>query len=243
MSSKLKESIQSRAFRQLAEVDTAKTEGSAMSAESRTLREALQRHGVEVDAQQEDLLAKYCELLWRANQHLNLTRHTTLDKFVGRDVVDSMWLARSIGEPRGVLDVGTGGGVPGIILSILRPDLDVELCESVRKKAAAVDGIVRQLSLPIPVHHTRAEELLEDFRYDVLTGRAIGTLSKILTWVKPHWASVGSLVLLKGPRWVEERREARSRGLLKGLELRRLVTYQTEFAAQAVILRVQAEHD
>lgn len=209
------------------------------TAGSASLHEALERYSIDVEPQQELLLAKYCELLWNANQSLNLTRHTTFDKFVGRDIVDSMWLARSIDQARDVLDVGTGGGVPGIPLAILRPDLEVSLCESVRKKATAVDEIVQRLGLAIPVHHARMEDLLQDFRYDVLTARAIGSMWKILTWLQPHWASVGCLMLLKGPRWVEERREARQKGLLSGLELRRLVTYQTDLVSDAVILRVR----
>ena len=211
--------------------------------QSATLREALRRYSIEVEPKQELLLAKYCELLWQANQHLNLTRHTTFDKFVGRDIVDSMWLARSIEGARDVLDIGTGGGVPGIPLAILRPDLELSLCESVKKKATAVDEIVQSLGLPIPVHHARMENLLEDFRYDVLIARAIGSMRKILTWLQPHWASAGSLLLLKGPRWVEERQDARSRGLLNGLELRRLATYRTDLVSEAVVLRVRPRRD
>ncbi len=52
------------------------------------------------------------------NTKLNLTRHTTWDKFVARDLVDSQWLERYLDSGERVLDVGTGGGVPGIILAI-----------------------------------------------------------------------------------------------------------------------------
>lgn len=206
---------------------------------SATLGEALQRFSLDVTSEQERQLHQYCQLLWNANEHINLTRHTTFDKFVGRDVVDSHWLARLVTDARDVLDVGTGGGVPGIPLAILRPDLEISLCESIRKKAQAVDRIVQHLGLAVPVHHARAEDLLEDFRYDVLTTRAIGSMQKILTWLRPHWPSVGSLFLLKGPRWVEERKEAREKGLLNGLELRRLATYHTPFVSEAVVLRVR----
>jgi 16S rRNA (guanine527-N7)-methyltransferase len=75
-----------------------------------------------------------------------------------------------------VLDVGTGGGVPGIVLAILRDDLDISLCESVQKKARVVEQFVRQLELPCAVHAERAEKLLDDFRYDVLVARAVGPI-------------------------------------------------------------------
>ena len=78
---------------------------------------------------------------------MNLTRHTTLEKFVGRDVVDSYQLGKLLEQGERVLDVGTGGGVPGVVLAILRPDLSVSLCESTQKKARAVEAIVARAGL------------------------------------------------------------------------------------------------
>lgn len=189
------------------------------------LRDVLARNAIDLSDQQIDLLERYCKLLWDHNQRLNLTRHTDYDKFVGRDVIDSLQVAQFLEAGSEVLDVGTGGGVPGLIISILRPDVQVELCESIAKKAAAVDAIVKEMDLPVPVHHGRAEQLLEDLRYDVVVARAVGPMWKILRWMKPHWASVGKLLLIKGPAWIEERQEARERGLLNHLQLRKLATY------------------
>lgn len=190
-----------------------------------TLRDALIRHGIELPGDQIDALDLYCRLLWDWNQRLNLTRHTNYEKFVTRDVIDSMQVARLLSTGASVLDVGTGGGVPGVILAIVRPDLSVQLCESVAKKSAAVDSMLRQLKLSVPVHHVRADQLLKDSRYDDLVARAVGPMWKVLRWVRPHWDSVGRLLLIKGPAWVEERHDARSRGLLRGLQLRRLAVY------------------
>jgi 16S rRNA (guanine527-N7)-methyltransferase len=186
-----------------------------------------------------DLLERYCTSLWQLNRQLNLTRHTSYEKFVARDVVDSVHLAGELAPGQKVLDVGTGGGVPGIVLAIIRPDLCVELCESVGKKAAAASRIVHELQLPVPVHHARAEILLQDNRYDALVARAVGPLWKILHWLAPHWASIGKLLLVKGPRWIEERGAARSRGLLRGLHFRRVVTYTLSGTdSQGVILAI-----
>jgi 16S rRNA (guanine527-N7)-methyltransferase len=191
-----------------------------------TLRATLARHNIELSDQQIGLLDRYRTLLWDHNRRLNLTRHTDFDKFVGRDVLDSLQVAQLLEPGSEILDAGTGGGVPGIIVSILRPDVQVDLCESVAKKAEAVDAMVQALGLPVPVHHARAEDLLEDLRYDVVVARAVGPLWKILRWIKPHWSAVGKLLLIKGPAWVEERREARARGLLgPPLQLRRLAAY------------------
>src|SRR6187401_3195731 len=92
-----------------------------------TLSAALARHGLTLPAEQVAQLDRYCRLLWEWNDKLNLTRHTDYEKFVSRDLIDSLELAKLLRPGEEVLDVGTGGGVPGIVLAILRPDLKVTL--------------------------------------------------------------------------------------------------------------------
>ena len=193
--------------------------------ENDSLAAALSRSRIELADDQIDGLDAYCRLLWEWNQKLNLTRHTDYEKFVTRDVVDSQAFEQFLDAGERVLDVGTGGGVPGIVLAILRPDLTVELCESMAKKARAVEAIVSGLKLPIPVHHARAEQLLENKTFDTLVVRAVAPLAKLMTWFAPHWESFNRLLVIKGPAWVEERKDARERGLLRALELRKLASY------------------
>ena len=204
-----------------------------------TIRDALSRHVIDLPDGQVQLLDRYCRLLWDINERLNLTRHCDYEKFVSRDLVDSLQLARQLAPGQRILDVGTGGGVPGVVLAITQPQLHVELCESIAKKATAVESIVGQLGLPCVVHHARAEQLLESQCYDVLVARAVGPLWKILRYLRPCWASVGKLLLIKGPNWTKERHDARSRGLLKDLQLRRLATYSMPGAsAESVVLGI-----
>jgi len=101
----------------------------------------------------------------------------------------------------------------------------VSVCDSVKKKATALNEIVRELNLHVPVYAERAEVVLEDFRFSSLTARAVGPMWKLLRSVQEHWQSMGRLLMIKGPRWVEERGEARHRGLLNNLALRKLVSY------------------
>jgi 16S rRNA (guanine527-N7)-methyltransferase len=195
--------------------------------------------GVELDGRQAELLDRYRRLLWSWNEKLNLTRHTTLEKFVSRDVVDSHQLAQLLQPGERVLDIGTGGGVPGVVIAILRPDLAVSLSESTGKKARAVKEMVAELGLPTPVYACRVEEVLQTATFDVLVGRAVSSLRKVLTWLAPHWDAFDRLLLVKGPSWVEERGEARHFGVLRGLELRKVAVYQTpQTGAENVILKV-----
>ena len=193
--------------------------------ENDTLAAALERSGIQLEGEQIRRLDAYCRLLWLWNEKLNLTRHTDYERFVTRDVVDSQALAQFLDQGERVLDVGTGGGVPGIVLAILRPDLKVELSESVAKKAKATAAIVAELKLPIAVHHARAEQVLEQKSFGTLVVRAVAPLAKLIGWFAPYWDSFNRLLVIKGPAWVEERKEARERGLMRQLALRKLAAY------------------
>ena len=190
-----------------------------------TLAAALLRHGIDLPEPQIVRLEQYCRLLWEWNDKLNLTRHTDYEKFVGRDLVDSRAFARFLDRGERILDVGTGGGVPGVLLAILRADLDVSLCESVGKRARVVADIVERLALGTPVHHARAEDVLAGERYQTLVVRAVARLKKLLEWLAPHWNAFDRLLVLKGPSWIEERGEARHFGLMGDLSLRKLTSY------------------
>jgi 16S rRNA (guanine527-N7)-methyltransferase len=207
-----------------------------------TLRAALERYGFELPEVQIEQLDQYCRLLWDWNSRLNLTRHTDYDRFVGRDLLDSLQLAQLLDDGAEILDVGTGGGVPGVVLAIIRPDLEVALAESVQKKARVVQRIVRELDLPVAVHEERAEHVLDDLRFDILVARAVGPLWKICKWFHGHWHDFGHLLAIKGPGWIQERSEARQRGVLERIDLRCVASYPmpgTE--SESVILRLQGK--
>jgi 16S rRNA (guanine527-N7)-methyltransferase len=190
-----------------------------------SLPAALAQHGIPLSVEQAEQLDRYCRLLWDWNTKLNLTRHTDYEKFVSRDLVDALVISRHLQAGQRVLDVGTGGGVPGIVLAICRDDLDISLCESVAKKARVVEQIVAELGLPVPVYHQRAEDLLGERAFETLVARAVASLPKLLTWFQDRWEAFDRLLAVKGPNWVAERQEARERGLLKGLELHKLETW------------------
>ncbi|MEX0939612.1 MAG: 16S rRNA (guanine(527)-N(7))-methyltransferase RsmG [Pirellulales bacterium] len=205
-----------------------------------TIQAALTRHSVSLAADQAIELDRYARLLWEWNERLNLTRHTDYEKFVTRDIVDSLALAEHLPRGERVLDVGTGGGVPGVILAIVRPDLKLVACESTAKKYRAVADMIEKLGLPLPVYHARAEDLLETMTFDALIARAVAPLPKLLTWLTPYWDAFDRLLIIKGPAWLSERKDARERSLLKNLDLRRLSRYQTPGSgAENVILRLE----
>lgn len=191
------------------------------------LNSALDRYQIEVPAQQVALLDGYCHELWQWNERLNLTRHLDYETFVVRDVLDCVQLSSVLEPNERILDLGTGGGVPGVVLKILRPDLNVVVSDTVAKKAAAVEAIVKQLGLDVTVFRGRGETRLPDHPVDSVVARAVGPLSRILTWLEPYWPYCGRLLLTKGPKWVDERNHARHHGQLQNLNLRKLAEYST----------------
>ncbi len=201
---------------------------------------ALGRHGIELPEDQVAAIDAYCRRLWDWNERLNLTRHTDYEKFVRRDVIDAMQLEPFLESGERVLDVGTGGGLPGVLLAILRPDLEVTLCDSVAKKAKAVEQIVAEAGQKIPVVHAPAQELVARQRFDTLAVRAVAPLPKLLSWFNPHWDEFGRLLLTKGPSWVEERGAARHHHLMQGLRLSKLATYPLAGTdSESVILEIR----
>ena len=187
--------------------------------------EALQANSMEIDETIAVRLQQYAQTLWKLNETINLTRHTTWDLFVSRDLRDCMQLAPLVGSGEEVLDLGSGNGVPGIPLAILRPDVEVSLAESVAKRAKVLGEMVGELGLPVAVYGARGEDLLEDFRFTSIVSRAVGSITKFCRWVEPHWTNVDRLLLIKGPKWVDERGEARHLGVLGNLQIRRVAEY------------------
>lgn len=196
-----------------------------MNQQPETLRQAAAQYQVDLPDEQIEQLERFCTLLWQWNTRLNLTRHTDYHKFVTRDLADSRVLAEFLEPGEQVLDVGSGGGVPGVVLAILRPDLAITLSESVGKRARALADIVQRMHLRLPVEADRAENLLRTRCFNTLVVRAVARLRKLLTWFRPYWDRFDRLLVIKGPGWVEERSEARHYGLLKNLALRRMKSY------------------
>lgn len=207
-----------------------------------SLKKTLDQYEIEISDEAYPLLKHYCNTLWEINKEINLTRHTSYDKFVSRDLVDTMELAKLIPEGVEVLDVGSGGGVPGMVLAIIRPDLQVSLTDSVGKKANALGAIAEEIGLQIEIYQCRAEDLLEDFRYDFTVARAVGPLKKFGVWFEKVWPSIGKLLAIKGPKWVEEKAEADEAGVLDKVDVKVLAEYDVPgFEWQSVILELSGK--
>ena len=139
----------------------------------------------------------------------NLVSRRARDGLESRHVPEAVALAGllPVGQRR-LLDVGSGGGFPGMVVAIVRPDLEVHLLDSTRKKVTFLQEAATALDINVVVHHGRAEELArhEEFAhsFDLVTARAVAALGDLLDITLPFLTDDGVLYAVKGERWAEE---------------------------------------
>jgi 16S rRNA (guanine527-N7)-methyltransferase len=148
-------------------------------------------------------LDRFLDHLIEWNQKLNLTRIVNRGDAELKHIADALTAVPHIGHARTLADVGTGGGVPGVPIAIARPDLQVTLIDSTRKKLDAIDQIVRAVGLSnVRVVHSRIEAVEQTF--DVITARAVAEMNTLLGWCDRLMHDRSLLIAMKGPRADEE---------------------------------------
>lgn len=176
-----------------------------------TLRTGAADLGLTLTPEQEGRFAQYLALLQQWNARVNLTAITEPVEVARKHFVDALTVER-VWQPRAgdrMIDIGTGGGVPGIPLAIRYPDLPVVLNDSVRKKVDFLLVAVHELGLShvTPVW-ARAETLGRDPRYreqfTVAIARAVAHLGALLEYALPLVAVGGTFIAMKGPGGVQE---------------------------------------
>ncbi len=104
-----------------------------------------------------------------------------------------------------VIDVGSGGGLPGIVLAITRPDLELHLVEPMLRRTTWLSGVVEELALAnVEVHRGRADEFAGVLSAPFVTARAVASLDKLARWCAPLLSPGGTLVAMKGRSAAEE---------------------------------------
>lgn len=171
--------------------------------------ELARRAGAGLSDAQHEKLWRYIDLLLEANRRVNLTRITSRDEAAVLHIGDALTALPYLPRQRpSIADVGSGGGVPGIPLAIARPDAQLVLIESTRKKAAFLEQTAADLGLAnLTVDARRAEEVGQSERresFEIVITRAVATLDWLVEWCLPLVKVGGAMLAMKGPKVREE---------------------------------------
>lgn len=165
------------------------------------IRIALSPFEISLNSTQTRQVRDYTQLLVKWNQQLSLTTITDPVEIVARHFGESMSAARLEDLQNGRLaDLGTGAGFPGLALKIFRPNLQVVLIESNKKKCAFLAEVVRALKLDgVEILARRYEELpIQSLKVDFITARAIGDFRTLLSFAQRSLAPHGRVILWVG---------------------------------------------
>lgn len=152
-------------------------------------------------------LDAYVELLLRWTKRINLIAPGTAPDIWTRHIEDSVQVARFCPQAKTWVDLGSGGGLPGVVISVVRPDLDMHLVESDARKCSFLRTAARELGLAITVHNSRAEQVAP-MGADVVSARALAPLDVLLGYVHRHASPAGCALLPKGENWAQEVQKA-----------------------------------
>ena len=167
---------------------------------------------MDVSRETEALLDQYAALIVKWNPTINLVAPGTIPEVKSRHISDSAQLFQHAGIKTGIwTDLGSGGGLPGIVAAIQARDLPIRfrLIESDRRKAVFLNTVRRELGLSkLDIINDRIEQAPPSHA-DIVSARALAALPALLSYVARHLAPGGSAILLKGRNWEQELDAAR----------------------------------
>jgi 16S rRNA (guanine527-N7)-methyltransferase len=186
---------------------------------AQVLEEGIAEMGLDVSPAQREQLMDYLGLMFKWNSVYNLTSLRDPMQMVTHHLLDSLAAVPAFGQAHNVLDVGSGGGLPGIVLAIVRPDMKVSMIDTVHKKTAFLTQVKAELGLAnVTVYTMRVEQLTVSEKFDVITSRAFADLSDFVNWSSHLLAEGGRYIALKGVAPEEERQRLPDDWRVTGVE-------------------------
>ena len=180
-------------------------------------------------------LQRYREVLIQWQAKTNLVAKDTLEGFWTRHIADSLQILAIAPRAQKWIDLGSGGGFPGLVIAIANNDRlgpSYHLVESNRKKCAFLRLAAMRCEAQITIHNQRIETLTLEHRFDAVTARALAPLPKLLAFVGRFMGEGGAAYLHKGRDYAQEVEDSR------GLFQFDLVVHDSRIAADSVILEI-----
>ena len=149
--------------------------------------EIIKKYFEEFSEKQQSQFGALKELYTEWNEKINVISRKDIDNFYEHHVLHSLAIATQFEFPDGynVIDIGTGGGFPGIPLAIFFPQVQFHLVDSINKKLKVVNEVTSAIGLTnVTIQHTRAEQI-KDKKFDVVISRAVAPLKDLWYWSRP----------------------------------------------------------
>ena len=201
--------------------------------------------GVKIDDLAADRFDKYAQMLVETNKTLNLTAITEPDEIVSKHFVDCLSVFNFVDFPKGakVIDVGTGAGFPGVVLLIARPDLNITLLDSTKKRLSFVEAVVGELGLNADIVHMRAEEAGKAGKYrehyDIALARAVANMQTLSEYCLPFIKKGGIFAAMKGAKAAQELEAAQGAVRKLGGEIIKSEEFTLPLCGERTILKVK----
>lgn len=175
------------------------------------LNEACKSIGLSFDEEKYNKFIKYKDLVKEWNQKINLTAITDDEEMIKKHFIDSIKVFNCdyVKNAKSIIDIGTGGGFPGIPMKIVKEDSKMVLLDSLNKRINFLNEVINELNLPnIKTIHGRAEDFAQTVeyrqRFDLAVSRAVANLTVLLEFCLPYVKVGGYFVALKGPAIEDE---------------------------------------
>ncbi|WP_339936083.1 16S rRNA (guanine(527)-N(7))-methyltransferase RsmG [Undibacterium luofuense] len=154
---------------------------------------------IKLTKEQQNKIINYLIILSKWNSVYNLTAIRDPKEMMTHHVLDSLSAVPAFTEAQNVLDVGSGGGLPGMILAICYPDKKISMIDTVSKKTAFLNQAKAELGLNnVTVYSARVESLQVNQPFDVITSRAFSELNNFVNWSQHLLAEGGRFIAMKG---------------------------------------------
>ena len=175
------------------------------------LNEASSKVGLEYNIKKHEQFMRYKDLIKEWNEKINLTAIKEDEEIVKKHFIDSMKVFEfdKLKNAKSVIDIGTGGGFPGIPMKIVKPEINIVLLDSLNKRIKFLNEVITDLKLEnIKAIHGRAEDFAQQAQYrekfDVAISRAVANLTVLSEFCIPYVKVGGYFVAMKGPAVEEE---------------------------------------
>ena len=173
-----------------------------------TLPEPLRPTAERLFGERLDLAERFVSLLAEQGPERGLIGPREVERLWERHLLNCAFMADAIDNAapgaRTLADVGSGAGLPGVVIAIARPELEVTLIETMQRRTTWLEEVDAELGLGLEVVRARAEELHGTRSFEVVTARAVAALAKLARWTLPLVAEAGHLLAMKGSSAADE---------------------------------------